>query len=115
MHNELTLKYFFDRQHAGAIEKSDGRYTAEYGTVDQGDVIQIEVLMEDNVIQQARFQCYGSVVSIAACEFVCRWLEGKNLEQVTTLQPWVILKGLGLTSLHNHVAWRLIECIKQFP
>lgn len=113
MHNELTLKYFFDRQHAGAIEKKHGRYTAKYGTIEQGDEVRIDVLMENNLIQQARFQCYGSVVSIAACEFVCRWLEGKTLKQAITLQPWVILEGLGLTSLHNHVAWRLIECIKQ--
>ncbi len=113
-HNSTVLHYFHHREHAvEEIKPTFGLLTAQHGSEQQGDIVRLYITLENASITQARFKCYGQVTMIAACEWLCCYLEGKPLSQVSTLTASFILKKLALSELHNHVAWRLIECLKK--
>lgn len=112
-HPDTVLRYFYDLQHAGQLDAADNVFSAQHGHPDQGDVVRLYVRLEHGIISATRFECYGSVASLAASEFVCRWLMSKKPQHLGSLTAERILDELGLSTLHNHVAWRLIECIKK--
>ncbi len=116
-HNKTLTRYFDDLQHAGTLEAGADTFIAEHGNENQGDIIKLYIKLESGVISTARFQCYGNPASLAACEFVCRWLIGKKPHQLASLSSGIILDGLNLSEIHNHVAWRLLDCLRKlkFP
>ena len=109
-YSETLLHYFYHLEHAGSLV-GDHVYAAEQGNAAQGSHIKLYIALEDVMISQARFKCYGSVISLAVCEFVCRWLEGKTVQQLAQLDTQLILQALELTEIHQHVALRLVACV----
>ncbi|WP_244670069.1 iron-sulfur cluster assembly scaffold protein [Coxiella endosymbiont of Amblyomma nuttalli] len=59
---------------------------------------------KDHKIREAKFQTYGSPMIMAACEYICRWGEGKMLEEAKQLNADQIKNVLNLSSFEFHVA-----------
>jgi len=107
---QQLLQYFYHLEHAGELTAAP-IYVMEQGTVEQGDIVRFYVKLENQRIIQARFKAYGSVAIIAGGEYVCRWLEGKNIQEAAEIQASQILTALGLSSLKNHTAVLLTQCV----
>jgi nitrogen fixation NifU-like protein len=116
-YSEKFLNYFYQSQHVGCL-KGPGVKKITVGSVDQGDLLELYLLIDDRrVIQQARFKAYGSAVLIAGSEYICSYLEGKTVEQGRALSSGQLLKDLQLPPLKIHTATllarALMECIKE--
>lgn len=107
MHSKILLEHFHHLDHAGSLPFEPDLRTAEVGHEQQGDLIVLQISVKDDIIQHAHFQCYGGVVTLASCEFLCRWLEGKTTETARGFNTDFLLTSLELSSLHVHVADRL--------
>ncbi|OGO94333.1 MAG: hypothetical protein A3F10_00095 [Coxiella sp. RIFCSPHIGHO2_12_FULL_42_15] len=107
------LNYFFHLDHVGIIDAGNGVYCIEEGSPEQGNVIKLAVMQTDHKLYLARFQCYGNVTLLAACEYICRWLEGKTVLEASHLTAEQILKALQLSRLHIHIAVRLVDLVKK--
>lgn len=110
---EKLLDYFYHLDHAGEISSGAGVYTAEKGSQQQGDVVRLYVRVESGKIVAAKFKSYGSVATLAACEFVCRWLMDKSISESTDLMPEHILAELQLSKIKIHCAVLLCETIHE--
>ncbi|MEA3326972.1 MAG: iron-sulfur cluster assembly scaffold protein [Chloroflexota bacterium] len=90
------------RENMGKLEKPD-----LFGSVRGccGDSIQIELRLEGDVIQDARFQTDGCSATIACGGMITRMILGKTLAQALKLEPDALRKALGgLPSGHQHCA-----------
>ncbi|WP_100623000.1 iron-sulfur cluster assembly scaffold protein [Candidatus Coxiella mudrowiae] len=102
--NEV-LDYFLDTQHAGILQEADPQVKhGEIGTREQGYLFRLYVRYDQTKIKEAKFQAYGSVTAISACEYVCRWLENKTFEEAKQLTAIQIQNALNLSALEIHAA-----------
>lgn len=110
---EELLTYFHNVQHAGELELDPGVVVVESGTPTQEEVVKFFLKLERNTLVTVKFKCYGSVALISACEFVCCWLEGKELSNLDELSVEDILAALALSTVYKHVAVLVLECLKK--
>lgn len=104
-YSKEVLHYFFENVHAGELDKDDPhvRY-GEIATSTEGHLFRLYLRCQNDIITEAKFQAYGSVVATAACEYVCRWAEGKTFDEANHLDSDQIQKALNLSSLQVHAA-----------
>ena len=108
-YSKEVLDYFFNTQHAGILEKRGLEVKqGEIGAREQGYLFRLYVRYDCNKINEAKFQAYGSVSAVAACEYACRWLKNKTFEEVGQLTAIQIQEALNLSAFEAHAA-ALIE------
>lgn len=112
-YSEAVLSYFFDAKHVGIIEPAADVFSVQVGQVKNGEVIEFYFKLHDQTIIMTRFKAYGSPATIAACEFVCRFLEHKTLQQARTLTANEIIDALQLSSFKIHVAALVVTAIQK--
>jgi len=70
-----------------------------------GGSIQIEICLDGDVIQDARFQTDGCSATIACSGMITRMIKGKTLSEALKLEPDTLRKVLGgLPQSHQHCA-----------
>ena len=112
--NTKIETYFKYPTHAGLLDASQSNVrTALVGTMQQGAVIGLQIQLDDvQCIRKARFKAYGCAATIAVAEYVCQWLEGKNLEQLTQLSSNDLAQALELPSVKVHSSILAVQALR---
>ncbi|AJC50594.1 iron-sulfur cluster assembly scaffold protein [Coxiella endosymbiont of Amblyomma americanum] len=104
-YSKEVLDCFFSVRHSGVLMREHSQIKrGEIGTRDQGYVCKLHVRYELDEIKEAKFQAYGSVLAISACEYVCRWLENKTFKDAKKLTAIHICEKLNLSACETYVA-----------
>ena len=104
MYNEKVMEVFKNPQHMGEVEN----YNA-IGTVGNevcGDIMQITMRIEDNVIQDAKFKTFGCAAAVASSSTATGMIIGKTIEEalkLTNKQVIEELNGLPPQKIHCSV------------
>ena len=104
MYNEKVMEVFKNPQHMGEVEN----YNA-IGTVGNevcGDIMQITMRIEDNVIKDAKFKTFGCAAAVAASSTETGMIIGKTIEEalkLTNKQVIEELNGLPPQKIHCSV------------
>lgn len=61
-----------------------------------GDVMKLQIKVEDGIITDARFKTYGCGSAIASSSLVTEWVKGKTLDQAGTIKNTAIAQELAL-------------------
>lgn len=108
-HSTELLEYFYNTQHAGTLDQNDPNViVVEEGGAEQGNILRLYLQIRNQTIVTVKFLAYSSVAATACCEYVCRWLEGKTLEQARKINAEEIMKALELPGVEIHTA-KLVE------
>ena len=107
-YNSKIIELFRHLDHAGVLHGEGVKILALPDLM-----IELSVQLQTNKIVMARFRCQGSPILLAACELLCRQLEGMPLSDLNQITQDKILDALQLSPLHNHVANKLINLIDQ--
>lgn len=118
-YSDALLHYFDHPEHAGELDGASGAlYQAQVGNEQTGEVLALYLQIHSDRVNRVKYKVLGSPPLIAGAEFVCQWLENKNLQQVGALTHELILKELELPTVSFHVAALLCsavqECIKGY-
>ena len=104
MYNEKVMEVFKNPQHMGEVEN----YNA-IGTVGNevcGDIMQITMRIEDNVIKDAKFKTFGCAAAVASSSTATGMIIGKTIEEalkLTNKQVIEELEGLPPQKIHCSV------------
>ena len=104
MYNEKVMGVFKNPQHMGEVEN----YNA-IGTVGNevcGDIMQITMRIEDNVIKDAKFKTCGCAAAVASSSTATGMIIGKTIEEalkLTNKQVIEELNGLPPQKIHCSV------------
>ena len=104
MYNEKVMEVFKNPQHMGEVEN----YNA-IGTVGNevcGDIMQITMRIEDNVIKDAKFKTFGCAAAVATSSMATELVMGKTIEEalkLTNKQVIEELNGLPPQKIHCSV------------
>ncbi|MFC1741263.1 iron-sulfur cluster assembly scaffold protein [Nanoarchaeota archaeon] len=93
MYSEKVMDHFKNPKHAGDMDKPDA--VGEVGNPACGDVMQVQIKVEDGIIKDARFKTFGCCAAIAASDAVCDLVRGKTLEDAKKLTKQDIIDYLG--------------------
>jgi nitrogen fixation NifU-like protein len=72
-----------------------------------GDVMRLQIRVEDGIITDAKFKTYGCGSAIASSSLVTEWVKGKTLEQAGSIKNSEIAEELALPQLRSIVPYLL--------
>lgn len=79
---------------------------------DDGDVMKLQIKVEDGIITDARFKTYGCGSAIASSSLVTEWVKGKTLAEAQTIKNTEIANELALPPVKIHCSILAEDAIK---
>jgi nitrogen fixation protein NifU and related proteins len=77
-----------------------------------GDVMRLQIKVEDGIITDAKFKTYGCGSAIASSSLVTEWVKGKTLEQAGSIKNSEIAEELALPPVKIHCSILAEDAIK---
>jgi nitrogen fixation protein NifU and related proteins len=77
-----------------------------------GDVMRLQIRVEDGIITDAKFKTYGCGSAIASSSLVTEWVKGKTLEQAGSIKNSEIAEELALPPVKIHCSILAEDAIK---
>jgi nitrogen fixation NifU-like protein len=95
---EIILDYYRNPRHKGALEPHTHRY--EMRNPSCGDVVRVDLQVEDGIVKEATFDGQGCSVSLASASMVVESIIGKHLSEVIAMNKDDVLDMLGGVELN---------------
>jgi nitrogen fixation NifU-like protein len=77
-----------------------------------GDVMRLQIEVENNIITDAKFKTYGCGSAIASSSLVTEWLKGRTLDQAKEIKNSEIAEELALPPVKIHCSVLAEDAIK---
>jgi nitrogen fixation NifU-like protein len=77
-----------------------------------GDVMKLQIRVEDDIIRDACFKTYGCGSAIASSSLVTEWIKGKTLDQASTIKNSDIAEELALPPVKIHCSILAEDAVK---
>jgi nitrogen fixation NifU-like protein len=77
-----------------------------------GDVMKLQIKVQDGIITDARFKTYGCGSAIASSSLVTEWVKGRTLDQAAALKNSEIAEELALPPVKIHCSILAEDAIK---
>lgn len=108
-----VLDHYENPRNVGKLDKNDLAVgTGLVGAPACGDVLQLQIKVEDNIITDAKFKTYGCGSAIASSSLVTTWLKGKSLDQANEIKNTDIAEELALPPVKIHCSILAEDAIK---
>lgn len=93
LYNETVMDHFTNPRNVGDLENPDG--TGVYGSPVCGDMMQIQIKVQEEVITDAKFKTFGCGSAIASSSMATEMIIGKTIDQALALTNKQIVEELG--------------------
>ena len=108
-----VIDHYENPRNVGSFDKKDQDVgTGMVGAPACGDVMKLQIKVEDGVITDARFKTYGCGSAIASSSLVTEWVKGKTLDQAGTIKNTHIAEELALPPVKIHCSILAEDAIK---
>ena len=108
-----VLDHYENPRNVGKLDKNDPRVgTGLVGAPACGDVLQLQIQVDEGVITDAKFKTYGCGSAIASSSLVTTWLKGKSLDEADSIKNSDIAEELALPPVKIHCSILAEDAIK---
>jgi nitrogen fixation NifU-like protein len=108
-----VLEHYENPKNVGKFDKLDPTIgTGLVGAPACGDVLQLQIKVEDNIITDAKFKTYGCGSAIASSSLVSEWVKGKTLDEASQIKNTQIAEELALPPVKIHCSILAEDAIK---
>jgi len=108
-----VLDHYENPRNVGKMNKDDPTVgTGLVGAPACGDVMQLQIKVEEGIITDAKFKTYGCGSAIASSSLVTEWVKGKTIDQATEITNSEIAKELALPPVKIHCSILAEDAIK---
>jgi len=112
-YSEKVLDHYENPRNVGSFVKDDNNIgTGMVGAPACGDVMKLQIKVEDGIITDAKFKTYGCGSAIASSSLVTEWIKGKTLEQAGSIKNTQIAEELALPPVKIHCSILAEDAIK---
>jgi nitrogen fixation NifU-like protein len=112
-YSDKVLDHYENPRNVGSFEKDDPTVgTGMVGAPACGDVMKLQIKVENDIITDARFKTYGCGSAIASSSLVTEWVKGKTLDQASTIKNSTIAEELALPPVKIHCSILAEDAIK---
>ena len=102
-YSNKVLDHYENPRNVGSFDSTDDSIgTGMVGAPACGDVMKLQIKVENGIITDARFKTYGCGSAIASSSLVTEWVKGKTLDQASTIKNSAIAEELALPPVKIH-------------
>jgi len=102
-YSKQILDHYENPRNVGKMDMNDPNVgTGMVGAPSCGDVMKLQIRVEDNVITDAKFKTYGCGSAIASSSLLTEWVKGKTTQQIEKIKNTDIVEALSLPPVKIH-------------
>jgi len=111
LYSDKVMDHFRNPRNVGMIEDADG--VGEVGNAKCGDIMKIYLKIENDIIEDAKFETFGCGSAIASSSMATELIKGKSLSEAMQLTNKAVVEALeGLPPQKIHCSVLAEEAIK---
>jgi nitrogen fixation NifU-like protein len=108
-----VLDHYENPRNVGLFGKDEeGIGTGMVGAPACGDVMRLQIKVEDGIIQDAKFKTYGCGSAIASSSLLTEMVKGMTLDEASDIKNLDIVEELALPPVKIHCSVLAEDCIK---
>jgi nitrogen fixation NifU-like protein len=112
-YSAAVIDHYENPRNVGSFDKSDDTVgTGMVGAPACGDVMKLQIKVEDGIITDAKFKTYGCGSAIASSSLVTEWIKGKTLDEAGAIKNSDIAEELALPPVKIHCSILAEDCVK---
>jgi nitrogen fixation NifU-like protein len=111
-YSEKLLDHYENPRNVGTIDNKQNTGTGLVGAPACGDVMQLQIEVENGIITDAKFKTFGCGSAIASSSLATEWIIGKSLDEAETITNKEIAVELSLPPVKIHCSLLAEEAIK---
>ena len=111
-YSEKVLDHYENPRNVGKMEIDATVGTGMVGAPACGDVMKLQIKVEDGIITDAKFKTYGCGSAIASSSLVTEWVKGKTLDEAGLIKNSEIATELALPPVKIHCSILAEDAIK---
>ncbi len=110
MYSEKVMDHFANPRNVGEIPDASG--TGTVGNAKCGDIMKMDIKVEDGIIVDVKFKTFGCGAAIATSSMATEMVKGKSLDEALTLTNKAVAEALdGLPPVKMHCSVLAEEAI----
>ena len=107
------MNHYENPQNVGSFDKNDDSVgTGLVGAPACGDVMKLQIKVEEGIIQDAKFKTFGCGSAIASSSLVTEWVKGRTLNEAKNIKNVQIAEELALPPVKIHCSVLAEDSIK---
>jgi len=112
-YSDKVIDHYENPRNVGSFDKNDPTVgTGMVGAPACGDVMKLQIKVEDGIITDAKFKTYGCGSAIASSSLVTEWVKGKTLDAAAEIKNSDIAQELALPPVKIHCSILAEDAIK---
>ncbi len=112
-YSEKVVDHFNNPRNMGSFKKEeDGVGTGIVGAPECGDVMKLQIKVQNDTIVDAKFKTFGCGSAIASSSLATEWLKGKTVQEAGMIKNTDIVQELNLPPVKIHCSVLAEDAIK---
>ena len=112
-YSEKVVDHFNNPRNMGSFKKDEaGVGTGIVGAPECGDVMKLQIKVENGTIVDAKFKTFGCGSAIASSSLSTEWLKGKTIQEAGKIKNTDIVQELNLPPVKIHCSVLAEDAIK---
>lgn len=102
-YSEKVVDHYNSPRNVGSFTKEEDNVgTGLVGAPECGDVMKLQIKVEDDRIVDAKFKTFGCGSAIASSSLATEWVKGKSIDEALTIKNTDIVQELSLPPVKIH-------------
>ena len=112
-YSEKVLDHYENPRNVGKFDPKEYNIgTGMVGAPSCGDVMRLQIKVEDNIIKDAKFKTYGCGSAIASSSLLTEWVKGRTIGEAEEIKNVQIAEELALPPVKIHCSVLAEDAIK---
>ena len=112
-YSEKVIDHYNDPRNVGSfVKEEDNVGTGLVGAPECGDVMKLQIKVENDKIVDAKFKTFGCGSAIASSSLATEWVKGKSVDEAMAIQNTEIVEELSLPPVKIHCSVLAEDAIK---
>jgi len=113
-YGDKVIDHFNNPRNVGTLDKSKSNVgTGLVGAPECGDVMRLQIEVNDNIITDAKFKTFGCGSAIAASSLATEWLKGMSIDDAIKMDNMELVEELSLPPVKIHCSVLAEDAIKE--
>tara|TARA_B100001029_G_C14665654_1_gene236776 strand:- start:4 stop:390 length:387 start_codon:yes stop_codon:yes gene_type:complete len=112
-YSEKVIDHYENPRNVGKMDAAERNVgTGMVGAPACGDVMRLQIKVENNTISDAKFKTYGCGSAIASSSLLTEWVRGRTLDEANSIKNMEIAQELALPPVKIHCSVLAEDAIK---
>ena len=112
-YSDKVIDHYNEPRNVGSFDKNDDAVgTGLVGAPECGDVMKLQIKVENDQIVDAKFKTFGCGSAIASSSLATEWVKGKSIDEAMSIQTTEIVEELSLPPVKIHCSVLAEDAIK---